>query len=172
MNVRRRDCVYLCVRLNAFTFRLFDGFPLHLHPILGVNIKRCGNIFSVQIGPGQQIFYINLQLNIHILFNKTRRRSQWPRGLRHEMSSPAQTLGSWVQTPLEARVSECFYSVFMLSCICTGLVTSSSPSKESYRLSTWLIISELILNGNRPESLIRRGRRRKRLLRAHKKYRQ
>jgi hypothetical protein len=29
-------------------------------------------------------------------------RSQWRRGLRHEMSSPALTLGSWVRIPLEA----------------------------------------------------------------------
>jgi hypothetical protein len=27
-----------------------------------------------------------------------RRRSQWPRGLRHEMSSVTQTLGSWVES--------------------------------------------------------------------------
>jgi hypothetical protein len=27
-------------------------------------------------------------------------RSQWPRVLRHELSSPAQTLGSWVLNPL------------------------------------------------------------------------
>jgi hypothetical protein len=29
-------------------------------------------------------------------------RSQWPRSLRHEPSSPARTLGSWVLIPLEA----------------------------------------------------------------------
>jgi hypothetical protein len=29
-------------------------------------------------------------------------QSQWPRGLRHEMSSPARTLGSWFRVPLEA----------------------------------------------------------------------
>jgi hypothetical protein len=31
-------------------------------------------------------------------------RSQWPRGLKHEMSLPARTLGSWVRTPLWARM--------------------------------------------------------------------
>jgi hypothetical protein len=31
-----------------------------------------------------------------------RSQSQWPRGLRQEMSSPARTLGSWVRIPLEA----------------------------------------------------------------------
>jgi hypothetical protein len=44
-------------------------------------------------------------------------RSQSPRGLRHEPSSPAQTLGSWARIPLEAWISVCVYSVFMLSCV-------------------------------------------------------
>jgi hypothetical protein len=29
-------------------------------------------------------------------------RSQWPRSLRHELSSSAQTLGSWIRIPLKA----------------------------------------------------------------------
>jgi hypothetical protein len=29
-------------------------------------------------------------------------RSQWARGLRHELSSAARTLGSWVRIPLKA----------------------------------------------------------------------
>jgi hypothetical protein len=32
-------------------------------------------------------------------------RPQWPRGLRHELSSPVQTLGSWVRIPHEAWMS-------------------------------------------------------------------
>jgi hypothetical protein len=36
-------------------------------------------------------------------------------GLRHELSSPAQTLGTLVRIPLEAWVSVCVYSVFVLS---------------------------------------------------------
>jgi hypothetical protein len=35
-------------------------------------------------------------------------------------------------------------------------------SKESYQLSTRVIISELVLNGKRPTRLIRKGRRRRR----------
>jgi hypothetical protein len=42
---------------------------------------------------------------------------QWPRGLKHELSSPALTLGSWVRIPLEAWMSVCTYSVFMLLCV-------------------------------------------------------
>jgi hypothetical protein len=44
-------------------------------------------------------------------------RSQWPCGLRHEQSSPAQTLGSWAWIPFEARMYVCVYSVFMLLCM-------------------------------------------------------
>jgi hypothetical protein len=41
-------------------------------------------------------------------------RSQWPRGLGHELSSPARTLGSRVHIPLEAWILVCVYSVFVL----------------------------------------------------------
>jgi hypothetical protein len=58
-----------------------------------------------------------------------------PRGLRHELSSPAQTLGSWVRIPLKAWMSVCVYSVFMLSCVqVAALRRAYPPSKESYRL--------------------------------------
>jgi hypothetical protein len=41
-------------------------------------------------------------------------RSQWPRGLAHELSSLARTLRSWVRIPLKAWMSLCVYSVFVL----------------------------------------------------------
>jgi hypothetical protein len=50
-------------------------------------------------------------------------RSQWPRGLRHELSSPARKLGSWVRISLEALMSLCVYSVFVLFCVGSGLAT-------------------------------------------------
>jgi hypothetical protein len=42
-------------------------------------------------------------------------RSQWPRSLGHELSSPPQPLGLWIRVPLGAWISVCLYSVFMLS---------------------------------------------------------
>jgi hypothetical protein len=54
-------------------------------------------------------------------------RSQWPRSLRHEMSSPAWTLRSWARIPLEAWMFVCVYSVFVLSCVSSGLATGWSP---------------------------------------------
>jgi hypothetical protein len=44
-------------------------------------------------------------------------------GLTHEMSSPARSLGSWVQIPLEARMYVCVLSVVVLSCEGSGLAT-------------------------------------------------
>jgi hypothetical protein len=61
--------------------------------------------------------------------------SQWPRGLRNELSSPAQTLGSWVRIPLETWMSVCAYSVSVLFCArIAALRRADLPSKESYRL--------------------------------------
>jgi hypothetical protein len=51
------------------------------------------------------------------------RRSQWPRGLRHEPSPPTRTLGSWVRIPLEAWMSVCIYSVCAVLYIGSGLTT-------------------------------------------------
>jgi hypothetical protein len=51
-------------------------------------------------------------------------RSQWPRCLRHEMSSSAWTLGSWVRIPLEALMFA--FILFALSCVGSGLATGWS----------------------------------------------
>jgi hypothetical protein len=46
-----------------------------------------------------------------------------PCDIRHEMSSPARTLGSWVRIPLKAWMFVCVYSVFVSSCVGSGLAT-------------------------------------------------
>jgi hypothetical protein len=62
-------------------------------------------------------------------------RSQWPRGLRHELCSLARSLGSWVRIPLKAWMSVCFYSVFVLFRVqIQALRWSDPPSKESYQM--------------------------------------
>jgi hypothetical protein len=69
------------------------------------------------------------------------------RGLRHELSSPTQILGSWVRIPLNIWMSVCVYSVFVLFCVwVAALQWADSPTKESYRLcidlrklKNWLI---------------------------------
>jgi hypothetical protein len=42
-------------------------------------------------------------------------RSQWPRALRHELSSLARPLGSWVRIPLKAWMSVCAF----ILCLCS-----------------------------------------------------
>jgi hypothetical protein len=44
-------------------------------------------------------------------------RSQWPRRVKHELSSPAQILGSWFRISLEAWMFVCVYSVLVLFCV-------------------------------------------------------
>jgi hypothetical protein len=55
------------------------------------------------------------------MFLKSGGRSQWPRGLMHERSSPAGTLGSWVRIPLDAWIFVCVYFVFLLFCVVAAL---------------------------------------------------
>jgi hypothetical protein len=55
--------------------------------------------------------------------------SQWPRGLRHQrhqLSSPARTLESCFRIPLEAWMSVHVHSVFVLSCVDSGIATDWS----------------------------------------------
>jgi hypothetical protein len=62
-------------------------------------------------------------------------RSQWPRSLSYEQSSPAQTLRSWVRIPFMSRMPVCIYSVFVLSSVqVAALRRADPPSKVSYRL--------------------------------------
>jgi hypothetical protein len=62
-------------------------------------------------------------------------RSQWPGSLRHEPSSSARTLGSWIRIPLESGMSVCVSSMFVLFCEhVAALRRADLPSKESYRL--------------------------------------
>jgi hypothetical protein len=64
-----------------------------------------------------------------------RRWSQWPHGLRHELSLPARTLGSWVWIPFDTWMSLCIYCMFVLSCVhVVALRQAEPPSKESYWL--------------------------------------
>jgi hypothetical protein len=60
--------------------------------------------------------------------NRTLSWPQWLCGLRHELFSPAETLGSCFRIPLEAFMSVCVYSVFMLSCMYgSGLAVCWTP---------------------------------------------
>jgi hypothetical protein len=70
-------------------------------------------------------------LLVSAALNTASRRSQWPRGLRHELSSLAHTLGSWVRIPIEAWMSMCVYSVFVLSCLQVAALRLVDPRPRS-----------------------------------------
>jgi hypothetical protein len=73
------------------------------------------------------------------LCEKSGDRWKWSRGLGHELSSPAGTLGSWVWIPLDAWISVSVYYVFVLFCVQIAILRRADlPSKESYRLCTAL----------------------------------
>jgi hypothetical protein len=68
------------------------------------------------------------------VFEEINRLTQWPHGLRHEPSSPARTLGSWVRITLESWIAVCIYFVFVLCMQVAALRQVDSPPEESYRL--------------------------------------
>jgi hypothetical protein len=45
-------------------------------------------------------------------------RTQWLRGLRHELSPLARTLGFWVRMPLEAWMSVCAFILCLYCYVC------------------------------------------------------
>jgi hypothetical protein len=55
-------------------------------------------------------------------------RSQWPRGLRHELSPLTRTLGLWFRIQLNAWMSVRVYPVFVYV---SSLQQNDPPSKES-----------------------------------------
>jgi hypothetical protein len=74
-------------------------------------------------------------------FRNPQCRPQWPGGLRDELSSPAQTLGSCFRITLETWMSARVSSAFVLSCVGSGLATDH-PSKESYQPSIRSIVPD------------------------------
>jgi hypothetical protein len=89
---------------------------------------------NARISALPEISPASLQLPLHT-HTHTHTHSGPPRGLRHEPSSPARTLGLWVRIPLIEWMSVRVYSVFVLSCVqVAALRHADPPSKESYRL--------------------------------------
>jgi hypothetical protein len=59
-------------------------------------------------------------------------RSQWPRDLRHELTSLARTLRSRARIPLKAWMSVCVYSVSVLSYVQVGPCDRLIPRPKSH----------------------------------------
>jgi hypothetical protein len=64
----------------------------------------------------------------HSYVRMSRCRSQWSRGLTHELSSLVRTLGSWVRISVEACVSMCIYSVCVVLATGWSLVQEVLPT--------------------------------------------
>jgi hypothetical protein len=62
------------------------------------------------------IFSLSFNLCSH---NDVTAKHSGLRGLRHELSSLAQTLGSWVRIPLKAWMSVCAFILFLCYSVCT-----------------------------------------------------
>jgi hypothetical protein len=135
-----RECKYSSITLDldtwwrwvvSFTPRSLCSRGDHRYPMVRSLVGpqgrsgRCGEIFlapavnrtpaiqPASIPPEPSWYNSYTNMSIHNFF----RRSEWPRGLRHELSSPARTLGSWILIPLEAWMSVCVYTVFVLFCV-------------------------------------------------------
>jgi hypothetical protein len=61
-------------------------------------------------------------------------QSQWPRNLKHELSSPARTLGSCVRIPLEEWMSVYVFSVFVLFCVQVAALWRADPPSKEFRI--------------------------------------
>jgi hypothetical protein len=64
---------------------------------------------------------------INIITSPFRTGTHSSRGLRHEIYSPVQTLGLWFRIPPAAWMTVHVSSVFVLSCVCSGLSTGLIP---------------------------------------------
>jgi hypothetical protein len=111
--LRYYPCTCLYSRcLDRDSKRALPGYKLDILPF-----RQLVNLLGVnrRVAREDKVKYFKVHINW--------RRSQWPRGLRHEPSSLARTLGSWVRIPLEVWMSVCVYSVFVLG---SGLETGWS----------------------------------------------
>jgi hypothetical protein len=83
---------------------------------MGLKERGCENV-KWSVLP-HDLFVRQFLLFIHILISRLfNGRIQRLRCLRHELSSLARTLASWVSIPLEARMSVGIYSVLVLFCV-------------------------------------------------------
>jgi hypothetical protein len=103
-------CVRVCLRVNFWR-------PERIFMKLGVYTMAPDLIW------GAYFIIRPISLSVLHMYPSYRCRSQWPLGLRLELSSLAGTLGSCVRIPLEALMYVCVFSVFMLG---SGLATAWS----------------------------------------------
>jgi hypothetical protein len=76
---------------------------------------------------------VNFNSLIHVLMSvNITCRSEWPRGLRYELSWPTQTLGSWVRIQLDAWMFVCVYSAFVQPCVQVAALQRADPPSKGF----------------------------------------
>jgi hypothetical protein len=84
---------------------------------LGFPIKM---LYTFLISDMRVSYLINLIVSDLITLIIFDGRSRWPRGLRHELSSLARTLGSWVRILLKAWMSVYAFILCLCCPVCIG----------------------------------------------------
>jgi hypothetical protein len=115
-------------RLPQQSFNAHNGnwnfsFEIYLKITL---IEIVLTLFTLKKYTGFKCIVISLYLALVIYDN---RRSQWPRGVRHELSSLDPPLGSWVRIPVKVwKFGVCMrlFCVCLVLCLGSGLVTGWS----------------------------------------------
>jgi hypothetical protein len=111
------------------------------------------NCWCVEIPSGNRIRHIPKCVHYHVQGFRSEKKptsvnvylcnlnmcslSQWPHGVKHELSSSARMLGSWGRIPLEEWISMCVCCVFVLSCVGRGLATGWSPVQGALLTVFW-----------------------------------
>jgi hypothetical protein len=146
----------LCLILGYEYFHLHSG-SLHMF----YSIVRLYGLFFLQSEIPRASLNKPYKINIPV---SPKCRSQWPRGLRHEPSSRARRLRSWVRIPLKTWMPVCvrLFCVCVVLCVGSGLATGWSPVQgvltTVYRLRNWksgqglqgLLSHRCLQNGNFP----------------------
>jgi hypothetical protein len=102
---------------------------IHLFSVSKLISPSSSRPFSFKHTFCKSIFVLTIILSPILCGYEKYCRSQWPCGLRHEMSSPARTLRSCVRIPLLA-----WMCVHLLHVQVEALRRAVPPSKEPYRL--------------------------------------
>jgi hypothetical protein len=115
LTIKPSQCLYISINSQLYTIRscplrpktvMYGSFITKFHCAVNRNGRERG-VFRYAISAFCQ--------------------SQWPSGLRHELSSFARTLGSSVRIPLKEWMSMCVYSVCVVLCVGSDLATGWSP---------------------------------------------
>jgi hypothetical protein len=105
--------------ISLVYWSLWPGSFLGVYDVMNSCMFTCGmsHLIGLQVGCSGAVVETFLSYGVWRI-----RRSQWPRGLRHELSSLARMLRSWARIPLKAWCVHLF-RVCVVLCVGRGLVS-------------------------------------------------